>query len=47
MHVLDIDDARHADFVGVHASDCFHTRTHLRQQIAPRLFVLSIFDFNF
>ena len=26
MHVLNIDDAGHADFVGAHVSECFLTR---------------------
>ena len=29
MHVLNIDDAGHADFVGAHVSECFHTIGHM------------------
>ena len=37
MHVPNIDDARHADFVGAHVSECFYTRTHVHRQIARRV----------
>jgi len=35
LHALNIDVAGgHADFVGAHVSECFHTRTHVQRQIA-------------
>jgi len=36
IHVLNIDDAGHADFVGAHVSERVHTGTHVRRQIARR-----------